>query len=138
MIRTIIKRSILSLIILFPMTMFSSENILQTTKQDSIVSVTASELKETNLIFIEHNKFRVENDLLNKQCINYQNIINNQIQTDSIKTIQLNFYKDKVNSLILDNNNLTNRVTKQNTILKYWKIGGFTVATSLLLILLLK
>lgn len=100
--------------------------------------MTASELKETNLIFIEHNKFRVENDLLNKQCINYQNIINNQIQTDSIKTIQLNFYKDKVNSLILDNNNLTNRVTKQNTILKYWKIGGFTVATSLLLILLLK
>jgi len=100
--------------------------------------VTASELKETNLIFIEHNKFRIENNLLKNQCINYQNIINNQVQTDSIKTIQLNSYKDKVNSLILDNSNLTNRITQQKSQLKYWKIGGFTVAASLLLILLLK
>lgn len=138
MIRTTIKRSILSLIILLPMTIFSSENTLRITKQDSIVSVTASELKETNLIFIEHNKFRIENNLLKNQCINYQNIINNQVQTDSIKTIQLNSYKDKVNSLILDNSNLTNRITQQKSQLKYWKIGGFTVAASLLLILLLK
>lgn len=138
MIRTTIKRSILSLIILLPMTMFSSENILQTTKQDSTVSVTALELKETNLIFIEHNKFRIENDLLNKQCVNYQNIINNQQQTDSIKTIQLNSYKNKVNSLTLDNNNLNKKINHSNKILTIWKVGGFTIFATLLTLLLLK
>ncbi len=111
---------------------------MQTTKQDSTVSVTALELKETNLIFIEHNKFRIENDLLNKQCVNYQNIINNQQQTDSIKTIQLNSYKNKVNSLTLDNNNLNKKINHSNKILTIWKVGGFTIFATLLTLLLLK
>lgn len=68
---------------------------------DSLVIITAEQLKQTNLIFLEHDKLTKENaQLLNK--INQQNqMINNYIKIDSLnikKQAELNNTIDNLKS----------------------------------------
>ena len=84
------KKSLLILLIsiLLPIAA-SSQSICLKILNDSLVVITAKQLKATNLIFLEHGKLKAENEQLNKQIINYNKLIVNYQATDSIKTIEL-------------------------------------------------
>ena len=123
--------TLLLIIILATITCFSS-NTLIITPQDSIVSITAKQLKYTNLIFIEHKKLLEENSLLYKQINNYQLEVKTLEQIDSIRKSQI------INERILYENQIKDLTSKKNKTITLWKIGGITVSASLVLLLLLK
>ena len=74
-------------------TICSSQNIWN---QDSVVTITSKQLKEANLIFIEHKKLLNENNLLYKQIDNYRKDSCLLIQLDSINNVKINDYKNLV------------------------------------------
>lgn len=130
--KSIIKKLlILLLIIPLTTTMSFSSTILKKTEKDTIVFITPTQLKQTNLIFAEHSKLIKENDLLKYQINNYKEDNNLLLKSDSIKSNQLLLYKEY-------NNSLNNSIIKKDKTLKFWKIGGITVCCSLLLLFLLK
>ena len=120
----------LSIILLATTTSFSS-TISSGTEKDSIVSITPTQLKETNLIFAEHHKLLIENQLLSEQLNNYKEDNKLLVKTDSIRQAQIKIYKDWNESLIKNLN-------KKKKTLLFWKIGGITVSSGLLLLLLVK
>lgn len=61
--------------------------------KDSTVLLTPKQLKETNLIFAEHNKLLTENTLLYKQINNYKKDNELLINMDSARVLQLNNYE---------------------------------------------
>lgn len=129
---SITKRMLMLLltIMLATTTSFSS-TILNGIENDSIITLTPSQLKQTNLIFIEHKKLLIENKLLKEQIDNYKEDNKLLIKTDSIRISQINIYKDL--------NNFLNRSLKnKRKSLLFWKIGGITISSSFLLLFLLK
>lgn len=90
--------------------------------------ITDQEIKEANLIFLEHKKLLVENELLKEQIQNYK--YNDSILTrlDSLRVEQLN----------ATNNALKNTVSKKDSTILLWKIGGISVSSLLLLLLIFK
>ena len=120
----------LSITLLATTTSFSS-TISSGTEKDSIVSITPAQLKETNLIFAEHHKLLIENQLLSEQLNNYKEDNKLLVKTDSIRQAQIKIYKDWNESLIKNLN-------KKKKTLLFWKIGGITVSSGLLLLLLVK
>lgn len=128
---------VLSIMMLMRIICFSSTTSIPT-GPDSIVSVTTSDLKYANLIFVEHNKLLKENSLLYQQVGNYTELNNQLTQIDSLRLQQINEY-DKLNqSYVAQINALNKKVKKKNKALRYWQIGGITVSVGLVLFLLLK
>ena len=120
----------LSITLLATTTSFSS-TISSGIEKDSIVSITPAQLKETNLIFAEHHKLLIENQLLSEQLNNYKEDNKLLIKADSIRQAQIKTYKNW-------NESLTKNLNKKNKTLFLWKIGGITVSSGLLLLLLIK
>lgn len=128
--RNIIKKRLTLLLGMMLMTtMYSFSTTLNGIEQDSIVSLTPLQLKETNLIFAEHHKLLIENKLLKEQVYNYQEDNSLLLKKDSIRYIQNSMYKEL-------NNSLNNSINKKNKKLKLWKIGSITTNIGLLLLLL--
>lgn len=82
----------------------------QTTSTDSTVCITSDQLKTINLIFLEHQKLSEENSVLKKE---------------------VTIYKDA-------NDQFDKTISKKNKEIKLWKIGGITVSSCLLVLLLFK
>ena len=74
-----IRKLLLCLMILLPTYSFS-----QTT---STITVTPEQLKTTNLIFLEHEKYTKEVPLLNKKIETLEEINKSWLHTDSIRRI---------------------------------------------------
>ena len=74
-----IRKLLLCLMILLPTYSFS-----QTT---STITITPEQLKTTNLIFLEHEKYRKEVPLLNKKIETLEKINKSWLHTDSIRKI---------------------------------------------------
>lgn len=74
-----IRKLLLCLMILLPTYSFS-----QTT---STITITPEQLKTTNLIFLEHEKYTKEVPLLNKKIETLEKINKSWLHTDSIKRI---------------------------------------------------
>jgi hypothetical protein len=129
--RAIKRLLVISLIILLTRTTSSSLTTSSGIKKDSIVSITPAQLKETNLIFAEHHKLLIENQLLSEQLNNYKEDNNLLIKADSVKQTQIKIYKDW-------NESLNKNLNKKERTLFFWKIGGITVSFGLVLLLLLK
>lgn len=104
----------------------------------SIVLITPNQLKEANLIFVEHQKLLRENDLLFKQISNYK--LDNELllKTDSLRTLQLRNYEGLTESYSLKIEQLNKEIKRKNNALLVWKVGGVTVGVGLLVWLLLK
>ena len=126
--KSIIKRLLVlsSAIMLMMITCFSS-----TIYKDSIIVITPTQLKNTNLIFAEHSKLLKENSLLKRQIENYKEDNKLLIKSDSIRCLEINYYSDI-------NKELNNSLQKKNKSLFFWKIGGVTVSTTLLILFLFK
>lgn len=129
---SITKRMLMLLLVIMLTTTTSfSSTILNGTENDSIITLTPSQLKQTNLIFVEHKKLLVENKLLKEQIDNYKEDNELLIKTDSIRISQINIYKDL-------NTSLNKSLKKKYKSLLFWKIGGITISSSFLLLFLLK
>lgn len=136
---TIMKKLVLVLfIIMLPMITSSSQNISTKIELDSIVLITPSQLKETNLIFAEHQKLLLENSLLYEQVSNYEKANQILTQADSLKSLQLDNYKLLSKSYSDQISTLTNKLTKKTKEAICWKVGGISVSIGLLVWLLLK
>ena len=132
------KFVILFFLILSMATTCFSQNISSRIEKDSIVLITPNQLKEANLIFVEHQKLLRENDLLFKQISNYK--LDNELllKTDSLRTLQLRNYEGLTESYSLKIEQLNKEIKRKNNALLVWKVGGVTVGVGLLVWLLLK
>lgn len=83
-----IRKPLLCLMILLPTYSFS-----QTT---STITITPEQLKTTNLIFLEHEKYTKEVPLLNKKIETLEKINKSWLHTDSIRRIN----EKKYNTII--------------------------------------
>ena len=67
-----------------------SQTIYPQKVNDSLILITAKQLKQSNLIFAEHNTLLIQNDLLSKRVSTLKQLNNNWKTTDSIKTVNYN------------------------------------------------
>ena len=89
----------LLLIILFMSLLLPTVAISQTTLRttlDSTITITQRQLKITNLIFAEHNKWSSEIPILNSEILSYKSLVKNYEQGDSLNRVELNLYKEKI------------------------------------------
>ena len=100
-------------------------------EQGSTVLITATELKYTNFIFIEHKRLLVDNSLLKVQVNNYSNLYNQQLNIDNIRKEELDNCYNQINTL-------QNRISNQDKTIKLFKIGTISVSACLLLVFLFK
>ena len=115
----------LLLLLLFS-SIVNAQNIYPKNIGDSLVVITAEQLKQANLIFVEHSYLAEENSLLLDELDAKDEIIFNYHQMDSINrtniiklTNELDFTKSKVDRL---NKKLNNHKTY------FWVGGGALVA----------
>lgn len=132
------KFVILSCLILLTTITCFSQNILVNESNDTVVLITPQQLKETNLIFAEHQKLLVEKKLLLNQLNNYK--LDNDLlsYSDSIKSLQVDNYKNLANSYSIQIEELNQEVQEKNKSLLTWKISSITISVGLLVWLLLK
>ena len=132
------KFVILSCLILLTTITCFSQNILVNESNDTVVLITPQQLKETNLIFAEHQKLLMEKKLLLNQLNNYK--LDNDLlsYSDSIKSLQVDNYKNLTNSYSIQIEKLNQEVQEKNKSLLTWKISSITISVGLLVWLLLK
>ena len=128
----------LLLTILLATTICFSQNTSSETSPDSIVSITSEQLRYTNLIFAEHEKLLVENDLLYTQIGNYQNKLRIAEHTDSLRVQQISQYKKIGDIYALRIEDLNKTISKKDRTILGLKIGCVTVGVGAVLLLLLK
>lgn len=122
-------------VILVWLMLFISYFGLYAEPNDSTVSVTASDLKYANLIFVEHKKLLTENSLLYQQLGNCIDLNNQLVQVDSLRKEQIFELNKKHTKQI---NDLNKEIKKKNNSILCWQIGGITISVGLILFLLFK
>lgn len=118
-------------VILVWLILFISYFGLYAEPNDSTVLITATELKYTNFIFIEHKRLLIDNSLLKVQVNNYSNLYNQQLNIDNIRKEELDNCYNQINTL-------QNRISNQDKTIKLFKIGTISVSACLLLVFLFK
>lgn len=66
---------------------------------DSLVLITTDQLKQSNLIFLEHDKLSKENIQLNKKIKYQEEIINNYSKIDSLNVLKQQELSNKITDL---------------------------------------
>ena len=108
-----------------------SETISSPIEQESTVSITATELKYTNLIFIEHKRLLVDNSLLKVQVNNYSNLYNQQLELDNIR-------KEELDNCYSQIYTLQESLSFKDRSFKILTIGSISVSVGLLILFLVK
>lgn len=104
----------------------SSQTIYPQIASDSTVIISHKQLKQTNLIFLEHKKFKEVNEELNNQIINYRKLVDNYELQDSL-------YRERVSYLDNELNISNNKIHKNSTTIKVYRflciglIGGLII-----------
>ena len=103
--------------------------------------ITAKQLKTTNLIFLEHQKFKLENQELQKQISSYKSLIDTYVATDAIKNSQIKEY-DKAAYILNQQNQKQSaqilKLQKSNKKWRSWTVGGFALSLAFLGLLIVK
>ena len=86
--------------------------------QDTL-KITSDQLRITNIIFLEHKKFSDQIPLLEKQISNLEEINKSWEHTDSIKTLQLNYYNQEIEDRNKKINDLTKSLNTKKHIIMY-------------------
>lgn len=117
-----------------------SETTYPRVLNDSLIVITPAQLKQTNLIFLEHNKLKHENSELYLQIDNYTLMFKNY-------EVSLKSYSSEIDTMSILLKDYSNKIQQQeqdlleiNSNKKIWTgvaIGGITLSVSLLLILIL-
>ena len=133
---------ILLLVSLLQMTVTFSQNISYPRQiNDSIIEITAKQLKQTNLIFIEHKSLKSENKELNFQIDKYKDLVNNYEQQDSINRIkvkELSNYSEFANKQLTIKDKEITRLKKVKNNYKIFTICGISVSALLGILLFCK
>ena len=104
----------------------SSQTIYPQIASDSTVIISHKQLKQTNLIFLEHKKFKEVNEELNNQIINYKKLVDNYELQDSL-------YRERVSYLDDELKISNNKIHKNSTTIKVYRflciglIGGLII-----------
>ena len=123
---------------MFQKTLCFSQTIYPRIVSDSLVLITSSQLKQTNLIFAEHQKLKSMNVQLDAKFDLQEEISSIFNQSAMIKDLQianLEAINDINKSTLLNTNKELNQYKKKQKLLV---IGGCTVGVSLALLLLFK
>ena len=108
---------------------------------DSTVEITTQQLKQTNLIFIEHKYLKEENKELNLQVGKYQDLVNNYTQQDSInklKIYELTNYSEFANKQISLKDKEIDKLKRRKNNYKLFTICGVSVSAILGILLICK
>lgn len=119
----------------------SSQNTYPKLVNDSLVVITPQQLKATNLIFLEHKKFKLEIPELKKQITSYESLINSYERNDSVKNAQINrlMLHAQASEQVMQNQlREINKLESKKKLYKGLIVGGVTVSVVLLITLLLK
>lgn len=121
--------------LLIPIFSFS-QTIYQNLKGDTLVTITPSQLKATNLIFVEHQYLLKENTLLNEKISNLELLNSNLVTLSSLKDDKLNEFNNKIKSQQLTEDRLNKDIDR---LLRKHKVdlcisGGLAIAVTVLLI----
>lgn len=119
----------------------SSQNTYLKLVNDSLVVITPQQLKATNLIFLEHKKFKLEIPELKKQITSYESLINSYERNDSVKNAQINrlMLHAQASKQVMQNQlREINKLESKKKLYKGLTVGGVTVSVVLLITLLLK
>lgn len=118
-----------------------SQNTYPKIVQDSLLVITPTQLKQTNLIFLDHKRLVLETKELRNQVNDYSNLMDYYSVKDSLKSEkisilldQTNKYKDTINSQNIKIDNLESK----NTLFKGFTIGSISISVALLITLFLK
>ena len=129
---------IILLISIFQKTLCFSQTIYPKIVSDSLILITSSQLKQTNLIFAEHQKLKSINVQINTKFGLQEEISSMFNQSAMIKDLQianLETINDINKSTLLNINKELNQYKKRQKLLV---IGGCTISASLALLLLFK
>ena len=107
------KISLLLLINLLTAISCFSQDIYPKKLNDSLVIITSEQLKQTNLIFLEHDKLSKENKMLYNKVSLLDSLNNNYVKIDSLNTITINSLKQELKEK-----------AKKNKPIKNYLIGG--------------
>lgn len=119
----------------------SSQNTYPKLVNDSLVVITPQQLKATNLIFLEHKKFKLEIPELKKQITSYESLINSYERNDSVKNAQINrfmLHAQASEQVMRNQLREINKLESKKKLYKGLTVGGVTVSVVLLITLLLK
>ena len=129
---------IILLISIFQKTLCFSQTIYPRIVSDSLILITSSQLKQTNLIFAEHQKLKSMNVQINTKFGLQEEISSMFNQSAIIKDLQianLETINDINKSTLLSINKELIQYKKRQKLLV---IGGCTISASLALLLLFK
>ena len=109
------KRIVLLLCIsLLTVIVCSSQTTYPRILSDSTVLITSKQLKQANLIFLEHQKYKLINNELDSQIINYKKLVNNYELQDSVYNAKISYLNDELNTN-------SNKIYKQSTTIKIYR-----------------
>lgn len=108
---------------------------------DSTVEITAEQLKQTNLIFVEHKALKAENKELSYQIDKYKSLVDNYNQQDSINQIKiykLTEYTEFANEQLAIKDKEISKISKLKNNYKIFAICGISISTVLGVLLICK
>ncbi len=108
---------------------------------DSLVVITPQQLKQTNLIFVEHNKLLLENEQLEMEVLDYEELLDYASRQDSLRQIRFSEFQDQLemnNRMIQEQQELLQKQRNKNKILGYTLGGVAVVAITSVLVAILK
>lgn len=91
---------------------------------DSLIVITSSQLKQTNLIFLEHKKLKLTVSELSNQVSNYQLLYNNSLKKDSLYNQSISNMIVEIQQKDLQIQDQAVKINKQKTAIRYISIGG--------------
>lgn len=101
--------------------------------KDSVVLISLPQLKQTNLIFLEHRKLKTTNELLNEQLKNFYVLNKEQERIDSLQKKQLITFSQVVQTQNVEIEDLKKTIDEQKrrSKVKNYIIGGALTVTIL-------
>ena len=136
------KRSIiLCLFSLLTVIVCFSQNTYPLILNDSLIVISPTQLKQTNLIFLEHRKLSLENRELKIQNKNYGKLISNYQVSDSVKNEQISLLTNNLgeyNNIIEKQRVQIEKLQSSKKLYKGIAVGGVTISLGLLILLIVK
>lgn len=136
------KRSIiLCLLSLLTVIVCFSQSTYPLILNDSLIVISPIQLKQTNLIFLEHKKLSLENSELKIQNENYGKLIFNYQVSDSVKNGQISLLTNSLgeyNSIIEEQRVQIGKLQSSKKLYKGIAVGGVTISLGLLILLIVK
>lgn len=115
---------------------FSQDTLYPKITEDSLIIILPTQLKQTNIIFLEHKKLLYTVEELKEQVQALQEMKNKYSKTDSLRQEQLNICKNNIFNKETEIKGLNEVVKKQKrkNRIKNWVIGGLSAAVTIIVL----